>query len=132
MDVVVLVKQVPDTYSERRLRGGDWTLDRGAVDAVIDEIDTRGVEAALGLVDAHGGEVTVVSMGPAGAVDSLRKALAMGAHRAVHVLDEGLAGSCAVQTSVRCPGTGGGSDLPRRINSCLHPASTTRRPAIGR
>ena len=46
MDVVVLVKQVPDTYSERRLRGGDWVLDRGAVDAVIDEIDTRGVEAA--------------------------------------------------------------------------------------
>ena len=50
-------------------------------------------------MDAHGGEVTVVSMGPAGVVDSLRKALAMGAHRAVHVLDEGLAGSCAVQTS---------------------------------
>ena len=53
----------------------------------------------MGLVESHGGEVTVVSMGPAGAVDVLRKALAMGAHRAVHVVDDGLAGSCAVQTS---------------------------------
>jgi electron transfer flavoprotein beta subunit len=91
MDIAVLIKQVPDTWSERQLRETDWTLDRDSVDAVIDEIDTRGVETALQLVEAHGGEVTVVTMGPARATDALRKALAMGAHKAVHISDDGIA-----------------------------------------
>jgi len=99
MNVAVLVKQVPDTYSERRLRAADGVLDRDAADAVIDEIDTRGVEVGLQLVEAAGGEVTVVTMGPERAGDALRKALAMGAHRAVHVVDEGLVGSDAMGTS---------------------------------
>ena len=99
MDIAVLVKQVPDTYSERKLRESDWTLDRDAADAVIDEIDTRGVEVALQLTESHGGEVTVVTMGPARATDALRKALAMGAHKAVHIVDDGLAGSDMLQTS---------------------------------
>ncbi|GAA1998139.1 electron transfer flavoprotein subunit beta/FixA family protein [Nakamurella flavida] len=99
VNIAVLVKQVPDTWSERRLDDADWTLDRDAADAVIDEIDTRGVETALQVVEAHGGEVTVLTMGPARATEALRKALAMGAHKAVHVLDDALAGSCALQTS---------------------------------
>jgi electron transfer flavoprotein beta subunit len=99
MNIAVLVKQVPDTYSERTLRAADGVLDRDAADAVIDEIDTRGVEVALQLVEAQGGEVTVVTMGPERATDVLRKALAMGAHRAVHVVDDGLAGSDAMGTS---------------------------------
>jgi electron transfer flavoprotein beta subunit len=99
MDIAVLVKQVPDTWSERRLAEPDWTLDRESTDAIIDEIDTRGVEAALALVEEHAGEVTVISMGGDRAMESLRKALAMGAHKAVHVSDTGLAGSCALQTS---------------------------------
>ncbi|MEO5832513.1 MAG: electron transfer flavoprotein subunit beta/FixA family protein [Nakamurella sp.] len=99
MDIVVLIKQVPDTYSERNLRTADGVLDRDAADAVIDEIDTRGVEAALQLTAAQGGEVTVLTMGPARAVEVLRKALAMGADKAIHISDEGLAGSCAMQTS---------------------------------
>ncbi len=99
MDIVVLIKQVPDTYSERNLRPADGLLDRDAADAVIDEIDTRGVEAALQLTAEQGGEVTVLTMGPARASEVLRKALAMGADKAIHVNDEGLAGSCAVQTS---------------------------------
>ncbi|WP_029137814.1 electron transfer flavoprotein subunit beta/FixA family protein [Nakamurella lactea] len=98
MDIAVLVKQVPDTYSERKLRD-DGTLDRAAADAVIDEIDSRGVEIALQLTEQHGGEVTVVTMGPDRATETLRKALAMGAHQAVHVVDDGLAGSDALQTS---------------------------------
>ncbi len=57
------------------------------------------METALQLTEAHGGEVTVVTMGPDRAAESLRKALAMGAHKAVHVLDDGLAGSDALQTS---------------------------------
>ncbi len=99
MNISVLVKQVPDTYSERRLRESDWVLDRETTDAVIDEIDSKGVEIGLQLAEKHGGEVTVVTMGPARATETLRKALAMGAHRAVHVSDDALAGSDALQTS---------------------------------
>ena len=99
MNIAVLIKQVPDTWSERTLRETDWTLDRDAADAVIDEIDTRGVETALQLVEKHGGTVTVVTMGPERATEALRKALAMGADEAVHISDDGLAGSCALQTS---------------------------------
>lgn len=99
MDVAVLVKQVPDTYGERKLDESTWLLDRGASDAVIDEIDAKGVETALQLIEAHGGTVTVVTMGPDGATDSLRKALAMGADKAVHIVDDTLAGSDALATS---------------------------------
>jgi electron transfer flavoprotein beta subunit len=99
MNIAVLIKQVPDTWSERTLTEPEWTLDREAADAVIDEIDTRGVEAALQLTEKHGGEVTVVTMGPDRATDALRKALAMGVDKAVHISDDGLAGSDALQTS---------------------------------
>ena len=99
MDIAVLIKQVPDTWSERTLKESDWTLDRESVDAVIDEIDTRGVETALQLIEKHGGAVTVVTMGPDTATDALRKALAMGADKALHITDGGLAGSDALQTS---------------------------------
>ena len=99
MNIIVLVKQVPDTYSERTLRSADGILDRSATDPVLDEISERAVEAALQLKEAHGGEVTVVCMGPAPAADAIRKALSMGADRAVHLSDEALAGSCAVQTA---------------------------------
>jgi len=100
MNIVVLIKQVPDTYSERKLKGSDGTLDRDATDSVLDEINERAVEAALQLKEAgDGSEVTVVTMGPDRASDAIRKALSMGADRAVHLSDEALAGSCAVQTA---------------------------------
>lgn len=100
MNIVVLVKQVPDTYSERKLSSGDHTLDRDATDAVLDEIDERAVESALQLKEANdGSEVTVVAMGPDRATDAIRKALSMGADKAVHLSDEALHGSCAVQTT---------------------------------
>jgi electron transfer flavoprotein beta subunit len=99
MNIAVLIKQVPDTYSERTLRSADGILDRAAADPVLDEISERAVEAALQLKEAHGGEVTVVCMGPAPAADAIRKALSMGADRAVHLSDDTLAGSDAVQTA---------------------------------
>ncbi|MGH3565098.1 MAG: electron transfer flavoprotein subunit beta/FixA family protein [Pseudonocardia sp.] len=99
MNIIVLVKQVPDTYSERKLSGSDHTLDRDATDAVLDEINERAVEAALQLKETHDGQVTVLTMGPARATDAIRKALSMGADKAVHLSDEGLHGSCAVQTA---------------------------------
>ena len=98
MNIVVLCKQVPDTYSERRLRG-DGALDRDASDAVLDEINERAVEEALLLKEAHGGAVTVVSMGPDRATEAIRKALSMGADAAVHLTDDALAGSDAVGTA---------------------------------
>jgi len=114
MNIVVLVKQVPDTYSERKLADSDHTLDRDASDAVIDEINERSVEAALQLKEAHDGEVTVVCVGPARATEAIRKALSMGADKAVHLSDEALHGSDAVQTAkvlAKVIGTVEGVDL---------------------
>ncbi|RJQ71891.1 electron transfer flavoprotein beta subunit/FixA family protein [Pseudonocardiaceae bacterium YIM PH 21723] len=99
MNIVVLVKQVPDTYSERKLTDADFTLDRDAADAVLDEINERAVEEALLIKERDGGEVTVVSMGPDRTTDAIRKALSMGADKAVHLNDAALHGSCAVQTA---------------------------------
>ena len=114
MNIVVLIKQVPDTYSERKLSSSDHTLDRDATDAVLDEINERAVEAALQLKDAHDGEVTVLTIGPDRATDAIRKALSMGADKAVHLSDEALHGSCAVQTAralAKTIGTVDGYDL---------------------
>src|SRR6059036_636552 len=63
-NIVVLVKQVPDTYSERKLNGADHTLDRESADAVLDEINEKAVEEALKIKEAGDGEITVVSVGP--------------------------------------------------------------------
>lgn len=100
MNIVVLVKQVPDTWAERRLTDADRTLDRESVDAVINELDEYAVEEALRLKEAHGGEVTVMSMGPQRTSETIRKALSMGADKAVHVTDDALHGSCAIGTSL--------------------------------
>jgi electron transfer flavoprotein beta subunit len=99
MNIVVLVKQVPDTYSERKLRAEDGTLDRDAADAVINELDDYAIEEGLQLAEKHGGEVTIVSMGPEKAAEAIRKALSMGADKAVHVSDEALRGSDGLVTS---------------------------------
>ena len=99
MNIVVCVKQVPDTWSERTLRESDSTLDRDAADAVINEADEFAIEEGLRLAEAHGGEVTILSMGPGRATESIRKALSMGADKAVHLVDDALAGSDALATS---------------------------------
>jgi electron transfer flavoprotein beta subunit len=99
MNIVVCVKQVPDTWSERTLRESDSTLDRDAADAVINELDEFAIEEGLRQAEAHGGEVTIVSMGPERATESIRKALSMGADKAVHLVDDALAGSDVLGTS---------------------------------
>jgi electron transfer flavoprotein beta subunit len=100
MNIVVLVKQVPDSGAERRLSEADHTVDRASADNVINEMDEYAIEEALRLQEAHGGEVTILTMGPERAAESIRKALSMGPDKAVHVLDHALAGSCAVTTSL--------------------------------
>jgi len=115
-NIVVLIKQVPDTWSERKLSSGDWTLDRDAADAVLDEINERAVEEALLIKEKDGGEstVTVLTAGPERATEAIRKALSMGADKGVHLLDDRLHGSDMVQTGwalARALGTIEGTDL---------------------
>ncbi len=94
MKIVVLLKEVPDTYGDRVLNLETGLADRGASDSVLDEIGERALEVALSYADAHEGtEVTVLSVAPEGATASVRKGLAMGAAAATHVVDEGLVGA---------------------------------------
>jgi electron transfer flavoprotein beta subunit len=97
MKIAVCVKQVPEGNS--RIDPGTKRLDRSG-EGALNPFDANAVEEALKLKDATGeGEVVLVSMGPAKAQDALRKALAMGADRAVHVSDEAAAGADLVATS---------------------------------
>ena len=98
MNIVVLVKQVPDTEADRKMNP-DNTIDRTSIDPVINYIDEFAIEEGLRLKEAHGGDVTILTVGPEQATVSIRKALSMGADKAVHVSDEALHGSCAIQTA---------------------------------
>ena len=100
MNIVVCVKQVPDTWAERTLRPEDSRLDRASVDGVINELDEYAIEEGLRLAEAHEGEVTILTMGPDKASESIRKALSMGADKAVHLVDDALEGSDALATSL--------------------------------
>jgi electron transfer flavoprotein beta subunit len=99
MNIVVLVKQVPDSGSERKLDASDNTVARAGADNVVNEIDEYAIEEALTVKEAQGGEVTVLSVGPDSATDAIRKALSMGADKAVHVSDPAIKGSDAIATS---------------------------------
>ena len=80
MKIIVLVKQVPDTYGERKLNPTTGILDRAASEPIIDEISERALEVALRYRDSHkGSEVVLLAMGPAPVTAALRKALALGA-----------------------------------------------------
>src|SRR6201995_3939588 len=100
MNIVVCVKQVPDTEVERSLVPGDHTVARASVDGVINYLDEFAIEESLKIAEAQGGEVTILTVGPSKATDSIRKALSMGADKAVHVTDDAIAGSDAVETSL--------------------------------
>jgi electron transfer flavoprotein beta subunit len=94
MKVIVLVKEVPDTYSDRKLDLETGLADRAASDAVLDEISERSLEVALSHADAHDDvEVVALSAAPETASATVRKALAIGAGRAVQVVDEELRGA---------------------------------------
>jgi electron transfer flavoprotein beta subunit len=82
--IAVCVKQVPEAGSARRIDPQTKRLDRSG-EAALNAFDVNAVEEALRLKETTGdAEVVVLSMGPAGALDALRKALAMGADRATH------------------------------------------------
>jgi electron transfer flavoprotein beta subunit len=97
--VVVCVKEVPDAAAPKRLDPQTKRLDR-SVPGALNEFDTHALEEGLRVKEAGGaGEVVAVLMGPPRAADSLRKALAVGADRAVHIVDDALAGSDFLATS---------------------------------
>jgi electron transfer flavoprotein beta subunit len=98
LQIVVLTKPVPDPAAAAEKLGADSRLDRAGSPAVINGNDEYTLEAALQLADAHGAEVTLLAMAPPTAVETMRKGLAMGAHRGVLVTDPALAGSDVTTT----------------------------------
>lgn len=94
MKIVVLVKEVPDTWGDRKLNLETGLADRAATDSVLDEIGERALEVALAYADtAPDTEVVVLSMAPESASATVRKGLAMGAASAVQVIDDALLGA---------------------------------------
>lgn len=94
MKIVVLVKEVPDTYGDRKLDLETGLADREASERVLDEIGERALEVALKYADANAGtEVVVLSMAPEASAATIRKGLAMGAGSAVQIVDEALVGA---------------------------------------
>lgn len=100
MKIVVCVKQVPDAAADRGF-DPDGATDRASVDAVLSELDEYAVEQALRIAETDTtAEITYLTVGPAGARDALRKSLAMGGGKAVHVEDDRLRGTDALGTSL--------------------------------
>jgi electron transfer flavoprotein beta subunit len=93
VQILVLTKPVPDPAAGAERLGPDLRLDRAASPTVVNGNDEYALEAALQLVEAHGGEVVVLSMAPANATETMRKALAMGAARGIHITDPALEGA---------------------------------------
>jgi electron transfer flavoprotein beta subunit len=121
MNIVVCVKYVPDATADRSFED-DHTVDRVGVDGLLSELDEYAVEQALQVKEKLGEDaddtvVTVLTVGPDDATDAIRKALQMGADKGVHVVDDAIAGSDALGTSlvlaeaVRKIGSGSGWDL---------------------
>ena len=100
MNIVVCVKYVPDATADRQFES-DNTIDRVGVDGLLSELDEYAVEQALQIKEKNeGAEVTALCVGPEKAVDAVRKALQMGADKGVHVVDDAVAGSDAIATSL--------------------------------
>ncbi|HXV33638.1 MAG TPA: electron transfer flavoprotein subunit beta/FixA family protein [Gaiellaceae bacterium] len=99
MKLAVLVKEVPDASARTRIDPGSLRLDRSGP-AALNPFDAHALEEALRIRERTGdGEVVAIMMAPARGAESLRKALAIGADRAVHVTDDALAGSDLVATA---------------------------------
>lgn len=102
MNIVVCVKYVPDSTADRHFEE-DYTVDRVGVDGLLSELDEYAVEQALQLKEKRADEevtVTALCVGPEKAVDAARKALQMGVDKAVHVVDDAIAGSDYAATSL--------------------------------
>ena len=101
MNIVVCVKYVPDAQGDRSFES-DHTTDREAVDGLLSELDEYAVEEALKIKEEGDADttVTVLTMGPDDAETAVKKSLQMGADQGVHILDDAIAGSDSVATSL--------------------------------
>lgn len=98
MDIVVCVKQVPDT-TEVKIDPVTNTLVRQGVPSIVNPFDKNALEAALQLKEKHGGKITVISMGPPQAKDALKECLAMGADEAILLSDRAFGGADTLASS---------------------------------
>ncbi len=103
MRIIVPIKQVPET-SAVKMDEATGTMIREGVEAIVNPLDLYAIELALGLREQHGGEVTVVSMGPPKADRAIREAIAMGCDRGVLISDKAFAGSDTWATSYALAG----------------------------
>ncbi len=99
MEIVVLVKQVPDTESLIQIAGDGVSIKTEDLKWVMNPYDEFAVEEALRIKEAQGGTVTILSMGPAKTVETIRTALAMGADKGIHINDPAAEGSDALATA---------------------------------
>src|SRR5512139_4267175 len=98
MDVIICIKQVPDT-AEVRINPETNTLIREGVPSIINPYDMHAIEAGLQIREKTGGKVTVITMGPPQAESALRDALSMGADDAILITDKAFAGADTLATS---------------------------------
>ncbi len=92
MDIIVCIKQVPDT-NDVRIDEKKGTLIREGVPSIINPDDKHAIEEALRIREKEGGKITILTMGPPQADDALRESLAMGADEAILLSDRAFAGS---------------------------------------
>ncbi len=131
MKLAVCVKEVPEASARTRIDPGTLRLDRSGA-AALNPFDAHALEEALRIREADGeGEVVAIMVAPARAAESLRKALAIGADRAVHVADDALAGSDLVATA-RALGKARRARGSRTSSSSASRAATRTGPSSGR
>ncbi len=111
MKIAVLVKLVPDTAAQIRLNSDQSWIETRDLNWVLNPFDEYAVEEALVKADAEGGEVTVITYGGDNAVEALRKALAMGAQKAIHVKKDGYTDLLGTATALANTIKDGGFDL---------------------
>lgn len=99
MNIIACIKQVPDTEAQIRVKADGSGIDETGIKWVLNTYDEFGVEEALKLKEKFGGEVVVVCLGPARAIESIRTALAMGADKGVHISDPALDNADAYVTA---------------------------------
>ena len=85
MNIIACVKQVPDTEAQIKVKADGSGIEEGQIKWVMNPYDEFGVEEALKLKEKNGGDVTIVCVGPARAMETIRTALAMGADRGILV-----------------------------------------------
>jgi electron transfer flavoprotein beta subunit len=99
VNIIACVKQVPDTEAQIKVKADGSGIEEGQIKWVMNPYDEYGVEEALRLKEKNGGDVTIISLGPARAMETIRTALAMGADKGVHVCDPALNNADAYVTA---------------------------------